>query len=235
MTICSSRILPTLILAVGLLPVLSQAKQDAGHSEAVFAGGCFWCLEQPFDDLDGVISTTPGYTGGMRRNPTYRQVATGRTAHIEALRVVYDPDKVSYEELLEVFWVNVDPTDAGGQFCDRGRQYRSEIFYLGEEQRRASRASLAKLEDDRPFGGAITTRLTPATTFWPAEHKHQDYYRKNPLRYRYYRYACGRDARLEAVWGDRAPTPSQNPFQDQESEESGFSGWLSGLFGFFSS
>lgn len=199
-------LLPPLLLLAGLLSAAAQAATAEGEAEAIFAGGCFWCMEGPFDDLDGVKSTTSGYTGGHLENPTYKQVSAGSSGHAEALRVVYDPKKVSYDKLLEVFWVNVDPTDAGGQFCDRGNQYRSEIFVVDDAQRSAAEASLTKLKQDKPFKQPIVTTISDASTFYPAEHYHQDYYQKNPLRYRYYRYACGRDARLEEVWGDLAPS-----------------------------
>jgi len=194
-----------LVLALGLLPGMSYAETQPGEAEAIFAGGCFWCMEGPFDKTAGVISTTSGYTGGHLENPTYKQVSAGTSGHTEAMRVVYDPKQVSYQQLLEVFWVNVDATDGDGQFCDRGNQYRPEIFYIDDEQKRVAEASLAKLQGDKPFKESIAVNLTAATTFYPAEHYHQDYYQKNPLRYRYYRYACGRDARLEELWGDRAP------------------------------
>jgi len=199
-------LLPSLLLLAGLLPAAGQAATAEGEAEAIFAGGCFWCMEGPYDDLDGVKSTTSGYIGGHLENPTYKQVSAGSSGHAEALRVVYDPKKVSYDKLLEVFWVNIDPTDGGGQFCDRGSQYRSEIFVVDDEQRSAAEASLAKLQQDKPFKQPIATTIGDATTFYPAEHYHQDYYQKNPLRYRYYRYACGRDARLEEVWGELAPS-----------------------------
>ena len=191
-------------LVAAMIPVVAPVSAEDQREEAIFAGGCFWCMEKPFDSLDGVISTTSGYTAGQVKDPTYKQVSAGRTGHAEALKVVYDPTKVSYEQLVEVFWVNIDPTDAGGQFCDRGDQYRSELYYSDDEQQRVAEASLARLQSERPFKEPIVTKLTQAETFYPAEHYHQDYYQKNPLRYRYYRYACGRDNRLEALWGDRA-------------------------------
>jgi peptide-methionine (S)-S-oxide reductase len=167
----------------------------------VFAGGCFWCMEHPFDELPGVVSVTPGYAGGEARNPTYEQVSAGRTGHAESVEVVYDPAKISYKRLLEVFWRNVDPTDAGGQFCDRGTQYRSGIFYRDEEQRKAAEESLLELEKSKPFQGRIATRIVAATSFWPAEEYHRHYYKKNPIRYKYYRSSCGRDSRLKNLWG----------------------------------
>ena len=169
---------------------------------ATFGGGCFWCMEPPFDKLDGVVSTTSGYTGGHKANPTYKEVSGGRTGHVEVVRIAFDPAKISYQELLEVFWRNVDPLTADGQFCDKGSQYRTAIFYHGEEQRRLAEASKQALEDSGRFDGRpIVTEITAASRFYPAEDYHQDYYKKNPLRYKYYRYACGRDDRLETLWG----------------------------------
>ena len=176
----------------------------AGLAVATFAGGCFWCMEPPFDALDGVVSTTSGYTGGHTERPSYAQVGAGGTGHFEAVRVVFDPSKVSYERLLEVFWHNVDPLDAGGQFCDRGETYRTAIFVHDAGQRRLAEASKAALEAEDRRRGAIVTQIRDAGPFWPAEDYHQDYYRKNPARYRFYRWNCGRDARLREVWGTGA-------------------------------
>jgi peptide-methionine (S)-S-oxide reductase len=158
-------------------------------------------MEPPFDALDGVISTTSGYTGGHKQNPTYKEVSRGGTGHTEALQIVYDPGKVSYEELLDVFWHNIDPTDPRGQFCDKGSQYRSEIFYHDEEQKKLASRSKAALIELKPFPGDVVTAITPASEFYPAEDYHQDYYLKNPVRYKFYRYGCGRDKRLEDLWG----------------------------------
>jgi peptide-methionine (S)-S-oxide reductase len=171
---------------------------------ATFAGGCFWCMEPPFDKLDGVISTVSGYTGGQVQSPTYEQVSAGRTGHTEAVQVTYDPSKVTYEKLLDVFWRNIDPTVKDRQFCDIGSQYRSGIFVHDAEQRRLAEASKAGLERSKPFKGAIVTEIANAGAFYPAEEYHQDYYLKNPVRYRYYRAGCGRDARLKELWGERA-------------------------------
>ncbi len=168
---------------------------------ATFAGGCFWCMEPPFDKIDGVISTTSGYIGGHKENPTYKQVSRGGTGHTEAVQIVYDPNKVSYAELLETFWHNIDPTMANGQFCDRGDQYRSEIFYHDETQQQQALASKQALDELKPFKAPVVTRITTATMFYPAEEYHQDYYQKNPLRYKFYRHGCGRDKRLEELWG----------------------------------
>jgi peptide-methionine (S)-S-oxide reductase len=168
---------------------------------AIFAGGCFWCMEHPFDELDGVISTTSGYTGGHVANPTYHQVSSGTTGHAEAVQVVYDPAKIGHDKLLEVFWHNVDPLDAGGQFCDRGSQYRTGIFYTTEEQRRLAEASKKALEDSGRLPAPIVTEIVEAGPFYPAEDYHQDYYKTNPVRYKFYRFTCGRDQRLEELWG----------------------------------
>lgn len=176
----------------------------AGLAKAIFAGGCFWCMEQPFDRLDGVVSTTSGYTGGKKVNPTYHEVSAGDTGHTEAVEIVFDPKKIGYEKLLETFWRNVDPTDKNGQFCDRGSQYRPGIFYLNDEQKKLAEASKAVLEKQKPFRGSIVLEITPGSTFYAAEDYHQDYYKKNPIRYKFYRNGCGRDARLEQLWG-KAP------------------------------
>lgn len=197
-----------LIMAVvlGLLGQAAAATDTASpaYDTATFAGGCFWCMEPPFDRLDGVISTTSGYTGGHVKDPTYKEVSHGGTGHAEAVQIIYDPKIVSYTKLLDVFWHNVDPTNAHGQFCDNGDQYRSEIFYHNEEQRRLAVASEQNLEKNKPFKAPIVTRIVPATTFYPAEEYHQDYYQKNPIRYKYYRYSCGRDQRLEQLWGENS-------------------------------
>ena len=175
-----------------------------GQAVATFAGGCFWCMEPPFDNLPGVTATISGYTGGRKVNPSYQEVSSGTTGHAEAVQVVYDPKKVTYEKLLEVFWVNIDPTVKDRQFCDSGSQYRTAIFYHDEAQRKAAEASRAALEKSRPFKEAIVTPIEMAGAFYPAEDYHQDYYRKNPVRYQLYRSGCGRDARLKQLWGDRA-------------------------------
>lgn len=167
---------------------------------ATFAGGCFWCMEPPFDKLDGVISTTSGYIGGHLKNPTYEEVSAGGTGHAEALQVVYDPAKISYAQLLGVFWRNIDPTVKDRQFCDVGSQYRTAIFYHDDEQKRLALESKQRLEKGGKLG-AIQTEIVLAGPFYPAEDYHQDYYKKNPIRYKYYRWSCGRDQRLEELWG----------------------------------
>ncbi len=191
----------TMALVLGLMVGATAA---AGQPEvATFAGGCFWCMEPPFDKLDGVISTTSGYTGGHLKKPSYKQVSAGGTGHAEAIQVRYDPEKISYEELLEVFWRNIDPTAVDRQFCDGGSQYRSGIFVHDAAQREAAERSKAELEANKPFDGPIVTEIVDADTFYPAEDYHQDYYLKNPIRYKYYRYGCGRDKRLEELWGEQ--------------------------------
>jgi peptide-methionine (S)-S-oxide reductase len=169
---------------------------------ATFAGGCFWCMEPPYDKLDGVISTTSGYMGGTVKNPSYEQVSAGLTGHTEVVQVRYDPSKVSYDKLLEVFWKNIDPTVKDRQFCDIGSQYRTAIFVHDDEQKRLAEKSLALLAMTKPFKDSIVTPVVVAGDFWPAEDYHQDYYEKNPVRYNYYRTGCGRDARLKALWGN---------------------------------
>jgi methionine-S-sulfoxide reductase len=176
----------------------------AEPAKAIFAGGCFWCEETAFEGVTGVISVTSGYVGGQKNNPTYDEVSAGGTGHAEAIQVVYDPTKITYAKLLEIFWHNVDPLDGGGQFCDRGNQYRSGIFYLGEPQRKDAEASKRKLEEQARFKGRIATEIVPASTFYPAEEYHQDFYKKNPIRYKSYRWGCGRDARLKELWGEAA-------------------------------
>ena len=171
---------------------------------AVLAGGCFWCLESDLDKVDGVISTTSGYIGGATANPTYEQVSAGGTGHTEAVKVVYDAAKVSYEKLLHVFWRNIDPVTANAQFCDKGSQYRAAIFYGSAEEKKLAEDSRAALEKSGRFNKPIVTEIAPASTFYPAEEYHQDYYVKNPVKYRYYRSSCGSDKRLQALWGEEA-------------------------------
>ena len=188
------------IITAAVLPATASA-ENTGHATATFAGGCFWCMEPPFDALDGVISTTSGYTGGHKKNPVYKEVSRGVTGHTEAVQVIYDPEKISYVDLLDVYWRNIDPTDGPGQFCDKGSQYRSEIFYHDEQQQQLAAMSKQALLELKPFAGDVATGISPAGRFYPAEDYHQDYYQKNPVRYKFYRYGCGRDKRLEALWG----------------------------------
>jgi peptide-methionine (S)-S-oxide reductase len=193
------------LLAFGALGVAADdttpAMGQKGLEMATFAGGCFWCVEEAFDEVEGVVSTTSGYTGGHKKNPTYHEVSAGGTGHAEAVQVVYDPKKVSYSDLLEVFWHNIDPTTPNRQFCDVGSQYRSAIFYHNEMQKRLAEASKREIEKSKPFKEPIVTEITKASEFYPAEEYHQDYHHKNPIRYKFYRYGCGRDQRLSQVWG----------------------------------
>ncbi len=195
----------TFAIIVTLVGLSGTAATVAPLATATFAGGCFWCMEPPFDALDGVVSTTSGYTGGAKADPTYEAVSAGGSGHAEALKIVYDPAKVSYEKLLEVFWHNIDPTTRNGQFCDHGSQYRSAIFTNDESQQRLAEASKQALEQAKTLPGPIVTEIVVAGPFYAAEEYHQDYYTKNPLRYRYYRHGCGRDARLRELWGEAAP------------------------------
>ncbi len=191
-----------LLLGVALAATAAEpvAKAQA-TATAIFAGGCFWCMEPPYDALPGVVATTSGYTGGHKVNPTYHEVSAGGTGHVEAVKIVFDPKQIGYEKLLEVFWRNVDPLDKGGQFCDRGSTYTTAIFYQDEEQKKLAEQSKAAIE--KKLGKTIVTAIRPAATFYAAEDYHQDYYQKNPLRYKYYRYSCGRDQRLEELWGKK--------------------------------
>jgi peptide-methionine (S)-S-oxide reductase len=194
-----------LLLAVLALPALAQGPHvKPGQAVATFGGGCFWCMEPPYDKLPGVIATISGYMGGKTVNPTYQEVSAGNSGHVEVVQVVYDPKKVSYEKLLEVYWVNVDPTVKDRQFCDTGTQYRTVIFFHDDAQRKAAEASRAALEKSKPFKEPIVTPIEMAGPFYPAEDYHQDYYTKNPTRYSFYRNGCGRDARLKSLWGDKA-------------------------------
>ncbi len=175
-----------------------------GSAVATFAGGCFWCMESDFDKVPGVVATISGYTGGTKANPTYEEVSSGRTGHAESVEVYFDPKKVSYEKLLEVFWRNVDPTVKDRQFCDTGSQYRTAIFWHDEAQKQAAEASKRRVEQTKPFKEPIVTEIVKAGPFYRAEEYHQDFYTKNPVRYQLYRTGCGRDARLKELWGARA-------------------------------
>src|SRR5262249_45668958 len=195
----------SLVLLTGLLllPVARPAAwaEERTPAKAAFAGGCFWCMQPAFEALDGVTSVTAGYTGGTKQNPTYEEVSEGGTGHAESIEVVYDPTKISYDKLLDVFWHNVDPTDARGQFCDHGNQYRTAIFYYDDTQKRLAEASKQAIAKSLKVPGPIVTEIVPAGQFWPPEQYHQDYSKKNRVGYRFYRYTCGRDKRLEEVWG----------------------------------
>lgn len=192
------------IAAEAMVNSETKANVAASNATAIFAGGCFWCMEQPFDDLVGVLDTTSGYTGGTVENPSYTQVSNGNTGHLEAVKVTYNPAEVSYDKLLEVFWHNVDPVDNRGQFCDKGSQYRSAIFYQNEQQEANAKDSKVALTGSGKLNQAIATTIRPASAFYPAEDYHQDYYQTHPVRYKLYRFACGRDQRLEEIWGAAA-------------------------------
>jgi methionine-S-sulfoxide reductase len=180
----------------------SRMTTHAGKTEkAIFAGGCFWCMEAPFEKLPGVISVVSGYTGGVKENPTYEEVSSGETGHTEAVEIEYHPEKISYEKLLEVFWMNIDPTAVDRQFVDVGHQYRAAVFYLDDEQKRLAEESRAKLQKSGRFNKPIVTEILQASVFYPAEGYHQDYYKNNPIRYKYYRHGSGRDQFLDSVWG----------------------------------
>jgi len=190
-------------LAIGT-PVPGAAQSQpakAATVKATFAGGCFWCMEEALDKVPGVISTVSGYMGGRVKNPTYEQVSTGATGHTEVVQIEFDPAKVNYARLLEVFWRNIDPTQKDAQFCDHGSQYRSGIFYHDEEQKRLAEASRLALQKTKPFKGEIVTEITRVAEFYAAEGYHQDYYQKNPARYKFYKSGCGREARLQQLWG----------------------------------
>ncbi len=195
-------------LAVGLVALggiaiwsPSVAIEAATPAKAYFAGGCFWCMEEAFEKVDGVIAVVSGYMGGTVADPTYEQVSSGQTGHAESVEVTYDPAKVSYQKLLESFWRNVDPVTPNAQFCDHGNQYRSAIFYGSDEEKRLSEGSKSAIERSKRFSDPIVTQLVKVSTFYQAEEYHQDFYKKNPIRYKYYKFNCGRAQRLEALWG----------------------------------
>jgi len=192
-----------LVLAAALLVATAAlaAAQDSGHAKATFAGGCFWCVEEAFEKVPGVISAVSGYTDGNVDNPSYRQVTGGQTGHAEAVEVIFDPAQVTYDQLLDVFWRNVDPTVVDRQFCDVGNQYRTAIFVHDAEQMRLAEASKEALQTSKPFAEPIVTPIVAASTFYPAEDYHQDYYKHNPLRYKFYKWNCGRAQRLAELWG----------------------------------
>jgi peptide-methionine (S)-S-oxide reductase len=208
----SLRWLSVLALAAGMSAAVAQTAPPAAPAKtavATFAGGCFWCVEEAFDKVPGVISTVSGYTGGTVPNPTYEQVSGAKnTGHAEAVRVTYDPSKVTYQQLVDWFWRNIDPTQANGQFCDTGSPYRSGIFYHNDEQKKIAEASKRALEASGRLKGPIVTEITAAGPFYDAEDYHQDYYKKNPNRYHFYKYGCGRAQRLEQIWGKPTAPPS---------------------------
>jgi len=196
-------VLVLLALGIGADAAPAQDASNPGLARATFAGGCFWCMEEAFEPIDGVVSVVSGYIGGNRPNPTYEQVSAGGTGHAEAVEIRYDPTKVSYDRLLRHFWRNIDPLAADRQFCDRGSQYRSAIFYHDADQRRAAEASKAELERSGTLKGAIATQIVEAGPFYQAEEYHQDYYRRNPQRYKFYKWSCGRAQRLAQLWGEK--------------------------------
>lgn len=193
--------LGSIFLLLFLAVNAASAGVEQGLDSAIFAGGCFWCMEPPFEKIPGVISVTAGYTGGEKDNPSYEEVSAGGTGHAEAVEIRFDPSRVSYEKLLEVFWINVDPTVNDRQFCDKGRQYRPGIFYRNEAQKKAAEASVQQAQGRLKAPGRIVVEITPASRFYPAEGYHQDYYKRNPIRYKFYRRGCGRDKRLKELWG----------------------------------
>ena len=193
-------------LALALASAAASA-QPKNVQTAIFAGGCFWCMESDFDKVPGVISTTSGYTGGHVAHPTYEDVSSGTTGDAESVEVKFDPALVSYRKLVSFYWHSIDPTTKDRQFCDVGTQYRTAIFYLDDQQKRIAEASLAELEKTKPFKAPIVTQIVKASMFWPAEEYHQDYYKKNPVRYEFYRQGCGRDARVKQLWGSAANKP----------------------------
>jgi len=196
-------LISTVLLAA--VPVKGDnANKGAGDrrlEKATFAGGCFWCMEEAFEGAEGVVSVTSGYTGGHKVNPDYEEVSAGGTGHAEAVEILYDPAKISYAKLLEIFWHNIDPTTPDRQFCDRGNQYRAAIFYQNEIQKRLAEESKQAVERTKPFKESIATQIVPASAFYVAEDYHQNFYKKNPIRYKFYKYNCGRAQRLEELWG----------------------------------
>jgi len=193
-----------IVVAAAASATRPQAAPQPGetrYEKATFAGGCFWCMEPPFDELPGVISTTSGYTGGQKKNPTYEEVSAGGTGHAESVEIVFDPAKVTYQQLLDVFWKNIDPITPDRQFCDVGSQYRSAIFYHSDEQKRLAQASKKAIDDSGRFKQPVVTEIVAAAPFYRAEEYHQDYYKKNPIRFKYYKFGCGRAKRLEQLWG----------------------------------
>jgi peptide-methionine (S)-S-oxide reductase len=197
----SMLIMAVLLFGAWNLPSTSKAAAEATLGKAYFAGGCFWCMEEAFEKIEGVVSATSGYMGGTVANPSYEDVSSGRTGHAESIEVVYDPVKVSYQKLLDAFWRNVDPITPNAQFCDHGSQYRSAIFFQTDEEKRASDTSKQAIEQSKRFTEPIVTQIVMASRFYSAEEYHQDFYKKNPVRYKFYKYSCGRAQRLEELWG----------------------------------
>lgn len=193
--------LTSVMLVLSATASEKSAVDDESVKTAIFAGGCFWCSESDFEKLDGVISVISGYTGGKEKDPTYIQVSAGRTSHTEGVEVRYDPEKISYSELVEFFWRTIDPTQVNGQFCDKGKQYRTAIYYQNDAEKNILEQSLATLNESKPFEEPIVTEIAAASKFYPAEEYHQDYYKRNEYRYKFYRWSCGRDQRIEELWG----------------------------------
>jgi peptide-methionine (S)-S-oxide reductase len=189
-------------LAIGGVNDFTEMKDNGLKAKAIFAGGCFWCVEEAFEKVEGVVSATSGYIGGETPNPTYKQVSAGGTGYAEAVEIVYDPDKITYQQLLDVFWKNIDPTTPDQQFCDHGDQYRSAIFYLDETQKQLAEESKQRVEKTKTFADPVVTEITIATKFYPAEDYHQDFYKRNSVRYKFYKWNCGRAQRLEELWGN---------------------------------
>jgi len=195
--------LAVIAMLAGHLAVAEQpAAGPASVAKAYFAGGCFWCMEEAFEKVDGVLEVVSGYMGGTVKNPSYEDVSAGKTGHAESVEVRYDPAKVSYTQLLEAFWRNIDPVTPDAQFCDHGNQYRAAIFYQGEAEERAAEESRQAIQQSKRFSTPIVTQLTAASDFYPAEEYHQDFYKKNPVRYKFYKFTCGRAQRLETLWGN---------------------------------
>lgn len=194
-----------LLLSLSILPIPwgTAAPPGSSSEKATFAGGCFWCMEEAFEGIAGVLSVVSGYTGGTRANPTYEEVSAGRTGHAESIEIVFDPAVVSYEQLLDAFWHNVDPTTPDRQFCDHGTQYRPAIFYHDDRQKQLAETSRQRIAREKTFAGPLAVEITAASTFYPAEEHHQDYYKRNPIRYKYYKFSCGRAQRLEELWGKK--------------------------------
>jgi len=194
-------LLRLLVLFIVISPFSTYAETPGKTETAILAGGCFWCIESDYEKLNGVYAAVSGYIGGHVKNPTYKQVSSGRSGHIEAVKITYDPEVISYSKILDYFWRHIDPTRNDGQFCDSGNQYRPAIFYLNQKQKELAIQSTEKTRKTKPFKAALKVELIKATEFYPAEKYHQDYYKKNPIRYRFYRYRCGRDSRIEELWG----------------------------------
>jgi methionine-S-sulfoxide reductase len=189
-------------MAIGEMNGSTEIQDNGPKAKAIFAGGCFWCVEEAFEKVDGVVSATSGYIGGETPNPTYKQVSAGGTGYAEAVEIVYDPDQVTYQQLLNVFWKNIDPTTPDRQFCDKGDQYRSAIFFLDGPQKQLAEESKQRVEQTKSFAEPVVTEITMATKFYPAEDYHQDFYKRNPVRYKFYKWNCGRAQRLEELWGN---------------------------------